>query len=129
MKGTKIYLILFLIILAAALFCYNYIFNIYEVTYNLSSNSLFADNKSTVTISTIPLNAFGWKAPLRNAPTNFEIREGKYLVEIIFQNNKNGILTLKAKNKTGQIVVFVKSKYALLPSSFEIPIYPNTASL
>lgn len=99
------------------------------MNFNSSAKSLYANNTSTITISAVPSNAFGWKVPFRNSYTRFEITKNKNLVEIIFENNKKGILKLKAKNQTGQIIIHAKSKYSILPSSFEIPIYSKNTSL
>lgn len=121
------YLIAGIILIIILLFFYQYIFNIYEVTYKVEPEHLYSDNKSEIIIQTIPLNAFGWKAPLRNAYADFEIREGKDLVEIVSEDNEKGMLVLKAKSSPGKAVVFVKPKLSLLPSSIEIEILPNYA--
>ena len=120
-----IIILLALLIISFAL--YQYVFSIYEVTYSVRLEKLFADNQSTITINAIPINSFGWKAPLRNVYAKFEITEGNDLVNIISENDAEGSLTLQAKNKTGKVVVLIHSKFALLPSSIEIIIYPNFA--
>ncbi len=125
MRRINIYIIFVALIILAALFSFLYVFNIYEVTYLVNPPSLFANNESTVTISSEPINAFGWRAPFRNAPADFNIKEGSDLIEIMFEDNHKGILKLKAKNKHGKIVIYIKSKYALLPSAVEINIYPR----
>ncbi len=123
----NIYIILILVLSIAALTAYYYLFNIYEVTFSVSPKELYADNTSTCTIETVPLNALGRKALFRTAATKFKIEEGKDLVEIILNDEENGKLIIKAKNRTGKVTVFIKSKLALLPSSVQIPIYPNFA--
>jgi hypothetical protein len=119
-----IYISIFIIVVIGFLF-YQYIIKIYESTVEVEPKNLFADNQSTVTISVIPLNSFGWKALFRNAPAEFEIIEGNTLVEILQHDKENGKLILKAKSGTGKVVVQIKSKYSLLPMVVEIIIEPN----
>ena len=119
-----IYISIFIIVVIGFLF-YQYIIKIYESTVEVEPKNLFADNQSTVTISVIPLNSFGWKALFRNAPAEFEIIEGNTLVEILQHDKENGKLILKAISSTGKVVVQIKSKYSLLPMVVEIIIEPN----
>ncbi|MEJ2615400.1 MAG: hypothetical protein P8Z35_10600, partial [Ignavibacteriaceae bacterium] len=107
----------------AFIFSFLYIFNIYEVIYNVTPESLYADSKSIVAVSCIPVNAFGWKTPFRTAPADFKIKDGKDLADIISEDNRKGILILKAKIIPGKIILYAESKYALFPSSIEINIY------
>lgn len=127
MRRSEIYIILSALFLLLIVLSYLYVFNIYEVIYKVTPKDLYADNRSEVEITSVPINALGWKTPFRNVPVEFEIREGNNLVEIVYLNNEDGILKLKAKDKTGSVIVFIKSKYALLPSSVTINIYPNLA--
>ncbi len=116
-----------IILLIICLASYYYLFNIYETTININPLNLFADNHSTASITIIPVNALGWKVPFRNIPADFEIKEGRQLVDIIYEDKKRGKLILQAKNITGTVVIYVKSKYSLLPSLVEIHIFPNYA--
>ena len=125
MRRINIYIIAGILIILAFIFSFLYIFNIYEVIYNVAPKLLYADSKSVVTVSSIPVNAFGWKTPFRTAPADFKIKEGNDLVEIISEDSKKGILILKAKNNPGKLVLYVKSRYALFPSSIEINIHPE----
>jgi hypothetical protein len=86
---------------------------------------LYADNSSTIIIEAIPINSFGWKAPLRKSHAEFKFNEGKDLIDIISIDNDTGILKLKAKDKSGKISISIKSKFSLLPSTIEIIIEPN----
>ena len=129
MRRNKIYIIIFLSIAIIGLFLYQYVLNIYEVEIHVNPQNLYADNQSTLTINAIPINSFGMKAPFRDSPATFEIREGKDLVEIVTENEQQGFLTLQSKNRTGKVIVFVKPKYALLPSSVEIEILPNLVEI
>ena len=127
MEKKKIYLIVLIAAVILFLFGKMYVFNIYEVEYDVNPKGLYADNQSTLTIKTIPLNGFGWKAPLRSAPAEFEVREGAELIDIIKTDNENGIITIRAKDKPGKVSIYVKSKFSLLPTVFDIMIEPNAA--
>jgi len=120
---TIIISLLLIIILPA----FYYVFNIYETDIETSKDNLFADSRSVVSICVYPVNALGFRVPLRKINASFEIEEGKGLVEIIKENDNEGMIVLRAKNLTGKVVVYVKTKYSLLPSMIEINIYPNTA--
>lgn len=124
-KNIYIYLIIFLILILAVFIAYQYIFSIYEVVIENEPEELFADNTSTMVIKAIPINALGRKAPFRKSSADFDIREGRDLIEIIQLNEGDGILKIKAKNIQGKVIIFVKAEYALLPTSIEITIYPN----
>ena len=125
MGRNKIYLIIVLLILIASFFVHQYIFNVYEITYKITPDKLYADNSSTIVIEVLPVNAFGWKAPFRTSLSEFTFNEGKNLVIIIYQDNAKGILTLKAKERTGKVSITIKSKYSLFPTTIDIIIEPN----
>ena len=125
MGRSEIYLILILIVFIVGFSSYHYIFSIYEITYKVTPDKLYADNNSTLIIEAIPINSLGWKAPFRKTYSEFTFNEGKDLVEIIFQDNNNGILKLRAKEKSGKVSMTIKTKYSLLPSTLEIVIEPN----
>jgi len=127
MRRSEIYLIAVLLSVIIILFGYQYLFSIYEVEISVEPAVLYADNKSVCTIQTIPLNSFGIKAPFRKASAEFEIKEGRELIEIIELDEKNGILKIKAAEKTGTVIIYVKPEKAILPSSIEIKIFPNLA--
>jgi hypothetical protein len=125
MRRFEIYIVVSLVVLIIMFFAFQYIFMIYEVTYDVSPKKLFADNSSTITISTSPVNAFGWTPPFRTSSAVYEIQEGADLVEIIEQDVEKGFIRLRAKDKTGKVVIHAKSKNALLPTPVEIIIEPN----
>jgi hypothetical protein len=127
MRRKNIYIITALIFLILILLFYQYVFNIYEVNFIIEPKSLFADNQSILSITAIPINAFGWKVPLRKAAADFEIREGNDLIDVVRNDRINGELIIKAKSKPGKVVILIKPELSILPSSFEIQIYPNTA--
>jgi hypothetical protein len=125
MEKRKIYLIVFILAVIAFLFAKLYMFNIYEVVFEVKPSKLYADNQSMLEIKTVPLNAFGWKAPFRDAYTEFEIREGDDLIYVVKMDKEKGRLVIRAKDKPGKVVIYAKSKFALLPSVFEIEIELN----
>ena len=127
LKNGKKVILLVSLSLIVILFCYNYIFNIYETTIITEPQNLYANSHSVVKILINPVNALGFKVPFRKISSSFEITEGKDLVDIVKQDNKSGYLVLRARNKTGKVVIYIKSGYSFLPSLVEINIYPNSA--
>jgi hypothetical protein len=125
MRRREIYLIIILFICIAAFSSFHYIFTIYEVTYKITPDKLYADNNSILVIEAVPINSFGWKAPFRKPHSEFNINEGKDLIEVVFRDNDNGILKLRAKEKSGRVYVTIKTKYSLFPSTIEIIIEPT----
>jgi len=128
MGRLNIYIIAAILLFIVVFLSFQYIFSIYEVIYSVNPRELFADNKSTVTISAVPLNSFGHKAPFRSVSTVFNIAEGSELADIVSKDEKNGSLTLRAKEKPGIIVIHAKAEKSLLPSSIEIPVQLNIAA-
>ncbi len=124
-RRASIYIIISLILLTAAFAVYNYLVSIYEVTYTVEPHNLYADNQSEVTITAIPVNGLGGRAWFRNAPVVYKIIEGNDLVDIIRNDESQGILVLQAKDKPGTVRITAKSPFALLPSPIDINIYPN----
>lgn len=126
-KNGKILVVFISLSLIIILSVFYYVFNVYETEIEIKPKDLFADNHSVTTISIYPVNALGLRIPFRKINAGFEINEGKDLVEIVKEDDRSGCIVLRAKNKTGKVVVYVKSKYSLLPSLIEINVYPNTA--
>lgn len=124
-RRINIYTAVIIILLVIGFLFYQYLVNIYEVTVLVEPEALYADNHSTVIVSVIPLNSFGWKALFRTVTAEFVIEEGNSLVETIKTDTKNGKLFLRAKYETGKITVRIESEYSLLPTIIEIPVYPN----
>ena len=127
MEKKKIYLIASILLVLIFLFGKLYLFNIYEVVFEVHPKKLYADSQSTLEIKSIPLNAFGFKAPFRDSPTEFEIREGEELIYIVKTDSVGGSLIIKAKDKPGKVVIYVKSKFSLLPTVIEVEIEANVA--
>lgn len=128
-RRSPVIYISILITLTIGFFLYQYLIKIYESTVKVEPQNLFSDNQSTITISVIPLNSFGWKALFRNSPAEFEIMEGGSLIEIELLDKEKGKLILKAKSETGIVLVRIKSKHSLLPMIVEIQIQPYLALL
>ena len=127
MRRKEIILIIILITLITGIFAYTYLFKIYEVEISVTPKELYADNQSTVTIQTYPINSFGKRILFRTISAKFEITEGNNLVSIEKLNIKNGLMVLKAKDKTGSVNVLVTPEKSLMPSLIQIHIVPNYA--
>lgn len=121
------YIIIVIVLLIAAYFLKQYVFNIYEVTFSLSPKALYADGESSVRIEAVPVNAFGFRAPLRKVAVVFEIVEGKDLVEIVNSDLPDGILVLKSRAGSGKVVVRARSEFQLFPALIEIPVLSRFA--
>ena len=122
---APLYIIIVLVLIIAAFAVYNYLISIYEVIYSIEPNELYADNKSEVTVTAVPLNGLGKKAWFRKAEASYTIVEGGSLVQIVENDIPRGTLVLRAKDKSGTVSITAKSPLALLPSPIEINIYPN----
>jgi len=127
MSKSEWYFVVFVVVSLLALLVHQYIFSIYEVEYTVSSHVLYLDANSRLTITSVPVNSLGFRAPFRNSFTKFSIVQGKELVEIVEANYESGLLVLRPKNEPGTVIVRAKSKYSLLPTEFEIKILRNLA--
>lgn len=120
-----IFIVMILVLLILSFAIYNYMISIYEVIYKVVPDALYADNKSEVTITAIPINGMGSRALFREVEARYTIIEGAGLVTVIERNQSAGMLKIRAKDKPGIIKITAKSRYALLPSPINIKIYPN----
>ncbi len=124
MNLTYILISILILLSILSISIYHFVFNIYEVVFSVAPDKLYADDISTVKISAVPVNSFGFKPPFRYSDTTFRLEKGGNLVSIIKYNRVKGTVVIKAKDKTGSILVRAKSKHAMFYSSFEIEIYP-----
>ncbi|MGE5431757.1 MAG: hypothetical protein ACM3QX_11820 [Syntrophomonadaceae bacterium] len=121
------YIIISIVLLIAAYFLKQYVFNIYEVTFSLSPKALYSDGESTVRIEAVPVNAFGFRVPLRKVSVVFDIMEGQELVEVVKSDLQDGIIVLKARTASGKVVVRARSEFQLFPSIIEIQVLSSMA--
>lgn len=123
MKGKwTIITTIIIIFLLSAFAVHHYLLSIYEVVYKTTPDKLYADTKSDIIITAVPLNALGWKALFRSSEAVYTIVDGQELVEISGENKSEGVLKLKSKAKTGVVKIIAKSPYALVPSLINIQI-------
>lgn len=127
MSKVEIYFTAFTLFTVLVLLAHQYIFSIYEVEYKISSRVLYLNSDAKITLEAIPVNSFGVRAPFRNSFTNFSVVEGKELIEVVENNYDAGKFVFRSKNITGIVTIRAKSKFALLPTEFEIKILPNLA--
>lgn len=127
----KMYILPLLIIIGIAIIFafWHYVINIYEVKIVAAPEYLIPDGKSTTVVRAIPINAFGFKAPFRKSPAKFEIIEGKELINIISENDKEGVLEIQAKEKEGNVSIQLKSEFSLMPTIIEIPISDSISGI
>lgn len=121
------YIIIIIVLLITAYFLKQYVFNIYEVTFSLSPKALYADGESKIRVEAVPVNAFGFRAPLRKVAVVFDIMEGKDLVEIVNSDLPDGFIVLKARAGSGKVVLRARSEFQLLPALIEIQVLSSIA--
>ncbi len=127
MNKINLIIVILLSLVVITLLFYMYVFKIYEVVVEKNTDILFADHQSVAEIQVVPVNAFGWKVPFRSSPADFNIKEGADLIDIIEEDNENGILKIRVRDKIGIVAIEIKSKYSTLPMVVEIPIILNIA--
>jgi len=126
LKTPNIFILIVIMTITVAVLFYNYIFSIYEVVVESEPKIIFADQKSYIRIYLKPINAMGWKAPLRNADGSFVIIEGEELVSIESIDESNGEIILRSLGVPGEVSFSIKSRYSLFPIYFEIQILNKT---
>jgi hypothetical protein len=102
------------------IFSWFYLFNIYEVKIAVTPNQFVLAPNSEIEIKVIPLNSFGAKAFMRNISADFEIAEGKKLVEISEQTLDR--IILKSIGELGRVEVLVTPQYGMFPSKLKFDI-------
>lgn len=120
MKVLSIYLVIFFILLLLA--GYFFLYNIYGVEIKKSTDNLYADFDSEMTIKIYPVNALGKKAWFRKTSAHFEIIEGLELISILENNPDDGMLKIKANGRTGIVGIKIKSIHSLFPDYVEFEI-------
>jgi len=120
MKVLSIYLVIFFILLLLA--GYFFLYNIYGVEIKKSTDNLYADFDSEMTIKIYPVNALGKKAWFRKTSAHFEIIEGFDLISILENNPDDGMLKIKANGRTGIVGIKIKSIHSLFPDYVEFEI-------
>lgn len=128
MKRSSVIIVLILmIVVLIAFFFYNYIYSIYEIKYEVTSSILYIDSKSMTMIKAFGINALGYKITFRNISVNYEILEGKYLIEIINGESWKGELKIKALGEPGSVIIRAASEFSLLPTIIEIQLQVPSA--
>ena len=105
---------------------YFFLYNIYGSEVKRSTQNLYADTSSEITIEVFPINALGKKAWFRKSSATFEIVEGIELIEIIEYNKESGFIKIRSKGETGLVGIKIKSEHSLLPEYIEIEILTLT---
>lgn len=118
MSLCQFIILIFVLLIILSIMIYHFVFNIYEVIFLTESSYKHADDFSMITISSFPVNSFGWKIPLRKSKTLYKIENGEDLISIFSNDKSKGKIILKVKNTTGKIVISAKSCYSIFPSVF-----------
>ena len=105
---------------------YYFVFNIYEVEIISIHKVVFAESTSKITLKINPINSLGLQVPFRSSGREFNITEGRYIVEIVLINKEEGFITLISKVIVGIVGIYVESEFSLFPSYIEIHILPRS---
>ncbi|GEM_PF-2394247 len=106
-------------------FVWYFVFNIYDVSVEVSNYNLYADDNSYSEIYVYPVNYFGKKVPFREIESNFEISEGENLINVV-KKDRTKIL-VKSKNLPGSVKIVIKNRFSLFPIIVDLVIKSNYA--
>lgn len=128
----SIFIISILVFLTLVYALWYYVFNIYEVRYEINQIEKFDDdekvneivNEKLYEVKNIPINLMGKKVPLRKLDFDFEIIEGASLVEILPRENKEELF-FRSFNKSGEVIFIFKNKLSLFPQIVEFELKEN----
>ena len=126
MKITKIFILIFIILVLAGFSIHYFIFSIYEVNIVVKPKEVFADPSTEIKVTVIPINAMGWEVPFRTVRAKFNILERDDLVTIKLVNEEEGFILLQSIGMEGEVGIQIDSEYSLFPSYIEIQIFPKT---
>lgn len=124
MRKNDVVVTLIALLILVLILGYYFLYNIYEIKVEVNPNQLYAAPISEAEIKVIPINALGSKALFRSTECEFEIIEGKDLVEIILIDKANCIMKIKSKGHEGKVGIKIYSKHSLFPQYIEILILP-----
>lgn len=128
----SIFIISILVLLTLVYALWYYVFNIYEVRYEINQIEKFDDdekvnvivNEKLYEVKNIPINLMGKKVPLRKLDFDFEIIEGASLVEIQPRENKEELF-FRSLKKSGKVIFIFKNKLSLFPQIVEFELKEN----
>jgi hypothetical protein len=126
MKITKIFILLFIILVLAGFILHYFIFSIYEINIVVKPKEVFADASTEIQVTVVPINAMGWDVPFRTVNAKFKILEGTSLVTTKIVNEEDGFILLQSTGTEGKVGIYIDSKYSLFPSYIEVQILPKT---
>ena len=126
MKITKIFILVFIILVLAGFIFHYFIFSIYEVKIIVKPKVVFADPSTEIQVTVIPINAMGWDVPFRTVKARFKILEGTGLETIKIVNEKDGFILLQSTGTEGKVGIYIDSKYSLFPTYIEVQILQKT---
>jgi hypothetical protein len=126
MKITKIFILLFIILVLAGFILHYFIFSIYEINIVVKPMEVFADASTEIQVTVVLINAMGWDVPFRTVNAKFKILEGTSLVTTKIVNEEDGFILLQSTGTEGKVGIYIDSKYSLFPSYIEVQILPKT---
>mgnify|MGYP001163447629 CR=1 FL=1 len=115
-------MIIFLMIVSAGIifFLQQYVFNIYEVRFSVVPDLQIYSPGTEITITAIPLNAFGTKTPIKSARAVFTIVSGENLTESYRSPDNPDAVKIITKDGSGEAVILAESEFTFRPSRIKI---------
>lgn len=115
-----------IIVLLLAFSIWQYVFMIYEVKFVQEPEEVFAEEGTVFELKAQPLNSFGKKVWFRSVSAEYEVVEGKHLVEKLSENIEEGTVRFKSNLLPGKVIINAKSKFSLFPTQIEVNILSST---
>lgn len=124
--GKKLSAILISLFLVLIFFygLWYFVFNIYEVKYEINFVKNLSDDNRLFEIENIPINLLGKKTPFRKLDFDYEIIEGGNLIDIV-PRNINSELFFTTLHKKGRVTFILKTNLGLFPQRVEFDLSKN----
>ena len=115
------YLLLIVSVIFTVYGLWYFIFNIYEVTYQVSFIKKINNNERLFEISIIPLNLIGNKVPFRKLDFDYELKQGENIIEIQKRKSNKDLFFIASKYE-GKISFVLKTKLSLFSQRLDVDL-------
>lgn len=114
---SNLALLIFIVpfLLVTALFSWLYLFNVYEVDFIVTPQTIKQNSISKFTVDPIPMNSFGNKAILRNVDFDYEVRSEEGL-RVVSKSQFQFTLELDQNFRGDKIQLIIKSQFSETPN-------------
>ena len=120
----SVYIVTAFSFLLAAYGIWYFVFNIYEVKYEIKFVEKCDSGERLFEVLNFPVNLMGKRVPLRKINFDFEIISGEPLVQIKKRKNKKELF-FTTKEKKGTLVLKLEDKLSLFPQKIEFNLADN----